>query len=257
MIAQRFDAGRLQLQDAPLPIAETLRTTWDATGVFSVSAGGSLAYRDAAAGVSMQIKWRDRQGTITGTLGPPGSDSSIVLSPDGKRAVVKDAPYDVPGDLWTLDLSSGQRTRFTFRKDVYSPGVWSPDSARIAYAAGRFGDTLYDRSASGVGGERELLKETGLRHFATSWSSDGRFLLYHTENAPKTGYDLWALPLDDRQKPVLLLGESFNEWARRQVRARAGDDRADRRQAVRAAIAQRAGGLVGRVRVREDQRRRF
>jgi len=56
------------------------------------------------------------------------------------------------------------------------------------------------------------LKEPGLRHFPTSWSRDGRFLLYHTENAPNTGYDLWALSLTDR-KPHLMLGEAFNEWA--------------------------------------------
>jgi hypothetical protein len=90
--------------------------------------------------------------------------------------------------------------------------VWSPDGARIAYAGGRLGDTLYARAASGLGDEQELLKEPGLRHYATSWSRDGRFLLYHTENAPKTGYDLWVLRLDGRE-PHLLLGESFNEWA--------------------------------------------
>jgi Tol biopolymer transport system component len=134
------------------------------------------------------------------------------LSPDGKRAVVKDSPYGVPGDLWTLDVDSGRRTRLTLRKDVYSPGVWSPDGARIAYAGGRLGDTLYAKAASGLGDERELLKEPGLRHYATSWSQDGRFLLYHTENAPKTGYDQWVLRVDGGE-PHLLLGESFNEWA--------------------------------------------
>ena len=44
------------------------------------------------------------------------------------------------------------------------------------------------------------------------WSRDGRFLLYHIENAPNTGYDLWALSLSDR-KPYLMLGERPNEWA--------------------------------------------
>src|SRR5262249_44394728 len=42
---------------------------------------------------------------------------------------------------------------------------------------------------------------------------DGRFLLYHTENTPKTGYDVWVLPLEGNRKPVLLMGEPFNEWA--------------------------------------------
>jgi Tol biopolymer transport system component len=134
------------------------------------------------------------------------------LSPDGTRAVAKDAPYNEPGDLWMLDFASGRRTRFTFKRDVYSPAVWSPDGARIAYSAGRLGDTIYEKAASGLGDEQVLLKEPGLRHFPTSWSRDGRFLLYHTENAPNTGYDLWALSLGDRQ-PHRMLGEAFNEWA--------------------------------------------
>jgi Tol biopolymer transport system component len=131
---------------------------------------------------------------------------------DGERAVAKDAPYNASGDLWMLDLGGGRRTRFTFNKDVYSPAVWSRDGTRIAYSAGRLGDTIYEKAASGLGDEQVLLKEPGLRHFPTSWSSDGRFLLYHTENATNTGYDLWALSVTDR-KPHLLLGGAFNEWA--------------------------------------------
>jgi Tol biopolymer transport system component len=45
----------------------------------------------------------------------------------------------------------------------------------------------------------------------TSWSSDGRFLLYFTALVPGTGYDLWVLPLQGDRKPVLLLGTEFNE----------------------------------------------
>jgi hypothetical protein len=136
----------------------------------------------------------------------------VVLSPDGTRAVVKDAPYNVPGDLWMVDLASGGRTRFTFNTDVYSPGVWSPDGARIAYSAGRLGDTIYEKAVSGLGDQQVLLEEPGLRHYPTSWSPDSRFLHYHTENAANTGYDLWALSLGDR-RPHLMLGEAFNEWA--------------------------------------------
>ena len=178
-MVQRLDATRLQLGDAPLPIADAIRTTWYGTGVFAIAASGSLAYRPATGSVTTQIQWTDRQGKILSSVGQHGTDTSIALSPDRKRAVVKDAPYGVSGDLWTLDLSTGQRTRFTFRTDAYSPGVWSPDGARIAYAAGSLGDTIYERSTSGAGGERELLKEPGLRHFPTSWSNDGQFLLYH------------------------------------------------------------------------------
>jgi Tol biopolymer transport system component len=81
-----------------------------------------------------------------------------VLSPDGKRAIAKDAPYSMPGDLWMVDLASGQGTRFTFGRNVFSPAVWSPDGDRIAYSAGRLGDTIYDKAASGESDEQLLMK---------------------------------------------------------------------------------------------------
>jgi Tol biopolymer transport system component len=203
LMAQPFDARRLELQDAPVPVAQGVEITWYFTGVFAVSDAGVFLYRTASPPGTFQLTWVDRQGKTLDTVGPPGTDGRVVLSPD--------APYNVPGDLWMLDLASGSRTRFTFNKDVYSPAVWSPDGARIAYSAGRLGDTIYEKAASGAGDAQVLLSEPGLRHFPTSWSSDGRFLLYHTENAPNTGYDLWALSLSDR-KPHLMLGETFNEW---------------------------------------------
>jgi Tol biopolymer transport system component len=212
LMAQPFDARRLELQGVPVPVAHDVRITWYYTGVFSVSGNGVLAYRTASASGTFQLAWFDRQGKTLSTFGPPGTDTSVALSPDGKLGVVKDSPYGVPGDLWTLDVASGRRTRLTFHRAVYSPGVWSPDSARVAYSAGHLGDTLYEKAASGLSDEQVLFKEPGVRHFPTGWSRDGRFLLYHTENAPQTGYDLWALSLRDR-KPHLMLGEAFNEWA--------------------------------------------
>jgi Tol biopolymer transport system component/predicted Ser/Thr protein kinase len=212
LMAQPFDARRMELHGAPVPVAENVEITWYSAGVFSVSDEGVFVYRTASEPATFQLTSVDRQGKTFGTFGPPGTDRRVVLSPDGARAVAKDAPWGVPGELWMLDLASGGRTRFTFKRDVYSNPVWSPDGARVAYSAGRLGDTIYEKAASGVGDEQVLLKEPGLRHFPTSWSSDGRFLLYHTENATNTGYDLWALSVTDR-KPHPLLGGTVNEWA--------------------------------------------
>lgn len=211
LMAQPFDHRGLELRGEAVPVAQDVAITWYFTGMFSVSNAGVFVYRTASASGTFQLAWVDRQGKTVGTIGPPGTDRRVVLSPDGKRAVAKDAPYSMPGDLWMVDLASGRGTRFTFSKNVYSPAVWSPDGTRIAYSAGRLGDTIYEKAASGQSDEQLLLKEPGLRHFPTSWSLDG-FLLYHTENAPNTGYDLWALSISDR-KPHLMLGETFNEWA--------------------------------------------
>src|SRR5688572_173732 len=151
LMAQPFDARRLELRDAPVPVAQDVEITWYFTGVFSVSDAGVFVYRTASAPSTFQLTWLDRQGKSVGTFGPPGTDGRVVLSPDGRRAVAKDTPFSVPGDLWMLDLASDNRTRFTFKKDVFAPAVWSYDGTRIAYSAGRLGDTIYEKAASGVG----------------------------------------------------------------------------------------------------------
>jgi Tol biopolymer transport system component/tRNA A-37 threonylcarbamoyl transferase component Bud32 len=214
LMAQPFDTRRRALQDVPpVPVAEDVGITWYFTGMFSVADDGVLTYRATSTPGTFQLTWVDRQGKTLATSGPPGTDGRVVLSPgDGNRAVAKDAPYNATGDLWMLDLAGGRRTRFTFNKNVYSPAVWSPDGAQVAYSAGRLGDRIYVKAASGLGDEQVVLEEPGLRHYPTSWSRDGRFLLYHTENAANTGYDLWALSLSDRKRH-LLAGEAFNEWA--------------------------------------------
>jgi Tol biopolymer transport system component/predicted Ser/Thr protein kinase len=210
LMAQSFDAGRLQLHGEPVPVAEHVATT-GAIGVFSVSPSGALAYRTGAQSGSLQLTWFDRQGKIVSAFGQRGNDQLIVLSPDGTRGAVRDAPSFSSGDLWTLDFARGVRTRFTFRQTQSSGAVWSPDGSRIAFAAGGALATLYERPSSGVGDEKELLTEPGKLHVPTSWSRDGRFLLYYVNLAPKTGDDLWVLSFQGDRKPVLLLATDFNE----------------------------------------------
>jgi Tol biopolymer transport system component len=199
-------------------MAGPVLTTWYNVGIFSVSPSGVLAYRAGTQSGSVRLTWLDRQGKILGAFGQPTTDRGIALSPDGTRGVVLDNPRGL-GDLWTLDFARGLRTRLTFdgrTQPMYSPaGVWSPDGSRIAFAAGSNLDTLYEKASSGAGEAKELLKEPNRGHAVTSWSRDGRFLLYHTLNTPKTGDDLWVLPLQGDRKPVLLLGTAFNEWAAR------------------------------------------
>src|SRR5262249_52771751 len=69
---------------------------------------------------------------------------------------------------------------------------------------------LYLKAASGVTSE-ELLLESPRTKSPLDWSPDGRFLLY-MDNDPKTGTDIWKLPMtgDDR-KPLLFIKTPFDE----------------------------------------------
>jgi Tol biopolymer transport system component len=211
LMAQPFDAGKLQLRGEPVPVAEHVGSELSA-GYFAVSPTGVLAYRTGATVTAgLQHTWFDRQGKATGTFGEPNNDGGVALSPDGTRAAERDAAPQTRGDIWLLDFARGTRTRLTFRQNLGSSPVWSPDGSRIAFSSGDSIDTIYEKSASGAGEERELLKKPGEIKFPTSWSHDGRFLLYNTFLVPQTGSDLWVLPLEGDRKPVLLLGTNFNE----------------------------------------------
>src|SRR4029078_146696 len=47
-----------------------------------------------------------------------------------------------------------------------------------------------------------------------SWSPDGRFLLYNRID-PKTGPDIWVLPIEGQKKPFVFLQTPFSETAAR------------------------------------------
>jgi len=138
-------------------------------------------------------------------------DLGPTLSPDGTRAAGRDTAQGVAGDIWLLDFTrGGVRTRLTFSRNSGTFPVWSPDGGRIAFSAGSNGD-IYEKAASGAGEEKLLLKSPTIK-VPTSWSRDGRFLLYFTIGS-KTANDLWVLPLEGQQagKPALLLGTEFVE----------------------------------------------
>ena len=68
---------------------------------------------------------------------------------------------------------------------------------------------LYQKPANGAGAEALLLASPEAKT-ATSWSPDGRSLLY-THLSPKTGVDVWVLPMAGDPKPWSFLNSTFNE----------------------------------------------
>jgi eukaryotic-like serine/threonine-protein kinase len=211
LMVQPFDAGRLELKNEPRALAEHVDLRSPSTGIFAVSPA-TLAYHEADEPNPFQFTWFDRQGKISGASGQVGSGTGLALSPDGTRAAFCDSISTHPGDLWTLDLARGTRTRLTDNEDSsVRPAVWSSDGRRVIFAAGRrFTDTIYEKASSGAGEGKELLRKANENLVPTSLSGDGRFLLYHVTNATPTD-DLWVLPLMGDHKPIPLLATRFNE----------------------------------------------
>jgi serine/threonine protein kinase len=212
LTAQTFDARSLQLTGEPIPIAERVGRMGGAGptryGPFSASSNGVLAY-GAVAMVSSQLVWFDRRGQVLGIISP-GDYADPELSPDGKRvAVCRDDPKTGTPDIWIMEISRGTQSRLTFhpRWEVYP--VWSPDGSRIAFAWDKEGHTDIYLKPAGGGVEELLLKERRAT-YPLDWSRDGRLLLFSALD-PKTGSDLWLLPLEGSRTPKPLLQTPFNE----------------------------------------------
>jgi len=212
ILAQPFDAHRLELTGEPVTLVEGVGA-WIDYGFFSTSRNGILVYRTGNIGGGYQLTWFDRQGKALGTAGTPATlFLSQGLSPDGTRAVFSRLDFAATNaaDLWLLDFSRDTSARLTFGPSNNSNGAWSPDGNRIAFASLRNGTSdIYQKLTNGTS-EEELLLKSSENNYPSSWSRDGRFLLY-TAVDPKTKGDLWVLPLDGDKKPFPFLRTEFNE----------------------------------------------
>ncbi|HJZ80376.1 MAG TPA: protein kinase, partial [Pyrinomonadaceae bacterium] len=211
LMAQRFDANKLQLSGEPFPIAEQLGFNLvTGRGFFSASETGVLVFFTNSA-PNTQLIWVDRQGKQIELVGATAVDTGVRLAPDEKRlAVTRLDPQTASADIWLIDLARNNPSRFTFDPANETAPVWSPDGSRIVFASNREGVVnMYQRLSNGTGTDEVVLK-SAQPVGPYDWSPDGKFILYGTIS-PNTGNDLWLLPLFGDQKPTPFIQTEFNE----------------------------------------------
>jgi len=209
-MAQPFDPVRMELGGEAVPIAEgVVSFEGRGYGLFSVSDTGALVYRGGA-GAKQALTWLDQGGKPAGAS-DAGEYANPAVSPDGTSVAVAIGPAG-SRDIWTADVGLKAMQRLTFDPANDDNPVWSPDGKHIAFASNRTGGPkLYVKPADGSGEERLLTDQPGV---PTSWSRDGRFLLF-TSASEKTGGDIWVLPDPGRasgaSKPHALLATDVDE----------------------------------------------
>jgi len=110
------------------------------------------------------------------------------VSPDGRQLVYL-SDTGGHGNLWVLDLASGQNRQITFEKDpnlIMGVPLWSPDGSRIAYARQIFGQgtlsvAYWSVRPDGSDNNQFLPKASWL-----TWSPDGRWV-YYVDVADRAG----------------------------------------------------------------------
>ncbi len=203
LVAQPFDLRRYVLSGEPFPLSdEVLYFSQVDRAVYSVSGGDVLVMQSGKGASLSQLTWFDRGGKPAGTVGAPGSNNNVRLSPDGHRvAGDQTEPDGRRRNIWIHELAQGfATTRLTFDPSFDGDPIWSPDGKQILFFSNRRGGfSLYLKNADGSGSEEEVadLGTVGQGN-AWDWSRDGKYVLV------RKGNELWSLSWPERvAKPLL------------------------------------------------------
>jgi Tol biopolymer transport system component len=218
LYAQSFNPGRLALSGEAIRVADKLPFASTGAAPFAASNTDVLIFRNdvqQAGGTGTTtsstpdrpLRWNTRNGTGEQIAAPAGWTAPDV-SPDGKKAAIH-RHEAAGGDIWIFTAGENTPSKFTFdaAQDNSSP-VWSPDGARIAFSSHRNGKWgIYIKQADNTRNE-EVLSESDLPMSPMSWTGDR--LVYWTSD-PKTGGDIWLVPLTGDKKAVPVIQTQADE----------------------------------------------
>src|ERR1035438_10280843 len=212
LMAQAFEPERGQLKgDPPQRVVDRVARAGNYfANTIDATENGILIYRTIGDFDQKRLTWFDRAGKNQGVTGDVGDYWDVRLSPDGQKLASNAG--NRYSDIWVDDLARAVRTRLTIDPDTdHGIPVWSPDGSRIAFAVleGKIRRGIYQKHSNGAGGEELLLADSDKSIWPTSWSRDGRFLLYSREAARQEDSDIWVLPMagDRRSRPFVQVRE--------------------------------------------------
>jgi len=189
-----FDVSRGVPTGDEVPVVENVSTNGPVgTSDFAFADAGVLAYSETSDGSGTTLAWMDLKGTVQAIPGQVTRQwGTGRLSPDGMR-VANGILSGQTSDIWVLDLARGTPTRLTFG-GVNGDPIWTPDGRRIVYAGGAGGpNSIFVIPADGTGRPVSLVNGEGVLR-PTSFSPDGRFLLYSTSEK-NLGSRVMVLPM--------------------------------------------------------------
>jgi Tol biopolymer transport system component len=214
LMAQPFNARRLETTGPPVPIAEHVAIYGGINrAMFSASDNGVLVYQTGSSEGAWRLSWFTRDGKPAGTVGDLDRYFDPALSPDGKRLAVGVFSDLGTSDIWILDLLRNTKTRLTFGSSIQMSPIWSADGKTVFYRSNVKGlFHTYAKAADGSGAEQTVLESNNAFEVPQSSSPDQRYLAYlRRESDTTTTTSIWALPLFGDRKPFPVVQTEFNE----------------------------------------------
>ncbi len=203
LMAQPFDADRLQLTGDAVPIAEGVTfNPFGSYAQFAASDNGVLVYRGGGGAVPLTLAWVSREGAAQPLAATPHNYTFPRISPDGKRVAV--GIEEGGGEqVWIYDTARDAMSRLTFDGTANVDPIWTRDGKRIVFKGK--GNRLFWQPADGGGAAEQLTSDQRSRNdLPGNWSPDGQALLF-METLPVR--DLFIFSLKDRKSQPFDTGE--------------------------------------------------
>ena len=164
----------------------------------------------------VKVDLRKADGTAASLQPVTGDGKGYVaegsLSADG-RTLLFTRLIEGEGDLFTLDLPTGEVTRVVQAPGYDGGAFFSPDGSCIVWRGDRNRDNLLQLFVArvkrdgtgrviGVEGERPLTKDEHV-NWAPYWTPDGRMVLYATSREGHRNYEVFAVEVPAEGDPEL------------------------------------------------------
>jgi eukaryotic-like serine/threonine-protein kinase len=215
LLAQPFDADRLQLAGEPSAIAQnviyfgsTLSTS------FSVSANGVLVYQTGFP--NSQLKWYNRGGDEVSEVGRPSQHwGNVRISRDGRRVAASVwSPENGSPGVWIFAAAGRESRRLTFPPEVHLRPVWSPDGTRLAIGRSQSvgGARLATVDVGGNAAPDQFMSQSAGQPLLlpTDWSADGRFIALD-DGVGQEQREVWIADVAQRTIKSFLKND-FPQW---------------------------------------------
>jgi serine/threonine-protein kinase len=193
LMAIQFDKGKRSVHGNPKALGITAA---DGGLNATLSRGGMLVYSEG--NTKSRLVWIDSRSAVKVAVAEPREYEFPRLSPDGSRIAVT-IRGALTGDIWIVDVASGQPTRFTTDGSNNDRAEWSADGKRLLFRSTR-------DSASAMwwqpldGGAAERLT-SGSSVWEGVLSPDNSILLYRETIPGKSGYRLMYRSLSGDSTP--------------------------------------------------------
>jgi Tol biopolymer transport system component len=198
LVAQPFDAERLELTGEPVPIGDPplAESQLEATWIATASRDGRLASLRSWPRRT-EVGWVDRSGRSLGQVPlPAGRWGELALAPDGRSVLASRPISSLAGEVWLLDSHGAKAERISPPGETtnYSP-LWAPDGRSFVYASspsGRF--EIYRQETDRAAAPQLVPTVDAQFKAASSFTPDGTGLVVAAYD-PARGWGFYLAPL--------------------------------------------------------------